>query len=77
MSTYLGVLPVWERVTLDIFSYAPDCEPRGVVQTGPMALQSVSVEILRPQPGRKGAVQNNDTAGMLTAGRALESVRFS
>jgi hypothetical protein len=41
--TYLGVLPVWERVTLDIFS-----RPMGL-----QALQSVSMGMLKPQPERK------------------------
>lgn len=50
MFTYLGVLPVWERVTLDMFSR-------------PMALQSVSMDMLRPQPGRKGVASNNNTLG--------------
>ena len=65
MFTYLGVLPVWERVTLDMFSR-------------PMARQSMSMGLLRPQPERKGVASNNNTAGMLTAGRRpLRGVRFS
>ena len=53
MFTYLGVLPVWERVTLDMFSR-------------PMALQtlqSVSMDMLRPQPERKRSSEQQQHGG--------------
>lgn len=54
---YLGVLPVWERVTLDILFCAG-------VHSGspgrPMAqVQSVAVGILKPQPVQKGAASDD------------------
>jgi hypothetical protein len=67
MFTYLGVLPVWERVTLDMFSKANG--------------SSVGVDgYAETSAGTKRSSEQQQHArwGMLTAGRRpLRGVRFS
>jgi hypothetical protein len=68
MFTYLGVLPVWERVTLDMFSKANGSS------VGVNGYAETSAGTKRSSEQR----QQHARRGMLTAGRRpLRGVRFS